>query len=177
MLFSLRGHSTCVQDLTLQAGINCSSACSRSSADMTTGSFRDPQRHVFGNGVPHAKRRAHLVMHVLLVNLAVIWVLVNHSGAFDVMSFLHEQDPSLSSSRVTVSCSTSPSLLVRTCSCSTVNEGPYDFAYVMMLLQPSSHASHGGGGGAENSYVLKISSTKNEALSKIFRDHEQHFSN
>ena len=50
---------------------------------------------------------------------------------------------------------------------STVNAGPSYFAYVMIISQPSSHASPGGCGGAENSFVLKISTTQNEALSTI----------
>ena len=55
-----------------------------------------------------------------------------------------------------------------------------NFAYVLIISQPSSHASPGGCGGAENSYVLKISTTKNEALSTIccyLRYHGPHFTN
>ena len=57
---------------------------------------------------------------------------------------------------------------------------PYYFAYVMIISQPSSHASPGRCGGIENSQVLKISITKNEASSTsccFFRDHGQHFIN
>ena len=48
-----------------------------------------------------------------------------------------------------------------------VDAGPYYFAYVMIIHQPSSHTSLGGCGGTENSQVLKLSTTKNEALSTI----------
>ena len=55
--------------------------------------------------------------------------------------------------------------------------GPYYFASVMIIPQPSSHASPGGCGGTENSSVLKISTTgniseiENEDLVTVFRDH------
>ena len=47
------------------------------------------------------------------------------------------------------------------------NAGPCYIAHVMIIPQPSAHASLGGCGGTKNSQVLKISTTENEALSTI----------
>ena len=51
-------------------------------------------------------------------------------------------------------------------SSSSGNAGPYYFAYVMIITQPSSHASPGGYGGTENKQFFR--NWKNKAWKQFF---------